>query len=482
VKFTNAAASFNNMLNQSGYSANRAQGSAKDYFRDNSGGLFIPTFDVIGPVALPQNMAYYGANTGDDDSDAHPREMAVDAVNAAEALGVDFAQYAKQYSNGKFIRQIFIFYAGRGEADGGSADTVWPHAWSFPSGSKIDGVNLYGYACTSELSRYQEAQSGVYMTSIGTVCHEFTHTLELPDFYDTDYADNGYSIGLDAISLMSSGNYNYDGILPAGLTSFERWMAGWIPAPTILTAGQVTLTPLTSSNTAATACALTTDRHDELYFFENRSKSYKWDSKLGGSNCYGMLVYHYDKSANTVAGSGKTAAALWDENIINCYPSHECMSVLSAKPNGKAQYTSPNNAVDAGIFFFPNYGAATLCPNTNPQLVSWSGQGLGYKLTDITRQTNGNITFNLVQNGDIPQVQVKNSTIDLDQSYAVGTTVDLSVRTVNNVSSVAWSVNGNAVSSGSIRFSSAGEYVVRAVCAYADGTREILVKHIKVTQ
>lgn len=45
-----------------------AHGSALDYFKASSNGQFTPNFHVLGPVTLPNNMAYYGGNDvyGDD--------------------------------------------------------------------------------------------------------------------------------------------------------------------------------------------------------------------------------------------------------------------------------------------------------------------------------------------------------------------------------------------------------------------------------
>ena len=57
---------FTNLLNQSGYSTNGGTGSARDFFHDNSSGVFSPEFDVVGPYTLPNNMkALYNAYKGD---------------------------------------------------------------------------------------------------------------------------------------------------------------------------------------------------------------------------------------------------------------------------------------------------------------------------------------------------------------------------------------------------------------------------------
>ena len=50
---------FDAMLNQSGYSYNNAIGSVRDYYIENSNGLYRPSFDVYGPVTLSKSSAHY---------------------------------------------------------------------------------------------------------------------------------------------------------------------------------------------------------------------------------------------------------------------------------------------------------------------------------------------------------------------------------------------------------------------------------------
>jgi len=73
---------FTNLLNQNGYSTNGGTGSARDYFRDNSMGVFNPEFDVVGPFTLPQTLDFYGKNNTDDE-DTNPRQMVIDACTLA---------------------------------------------------------------------------------------------------------------------------------------------------------------------------------------------------------------------------------------------------------------------------------------------------------------------------------------------------------------------------------------------------------------
>ncbi len=222
LKFTteNANEAFHNLLNQEGYSENGATGSARDYFAANSGGTYIGDFDVYGPYTLDNDCSYYGGNNKYG-SDSRPQQLAIDAVAKCDADGVDFSQY--DYDNDGYIDNVFVYYAGYNEAEGGDDDTVWPHRYYVYDNTAYDGKVLYGYACSSEL----RSNSGTTIAGIGTFCHEFSHVLGLADHYDTNGSTNGTSDGLGAYDIMSSGNYNNDGCTPPMYNALELEMVGW---------------------------------------------------------------------------------------------------------------------------------------------------------------------------------------------------------------------------------------------------------------
>ena len=117
---------FNRMLNEKNFNDYGGTGSAADYFRESSRGQFTPEFDVYGPITLSQNMSYYGGNdySGNDN---HPEQMVIEACQQLDAE-IDFSKYDRDGDG--YIDNVFVFYAGRGEASGGSANTVWPHSWN----------------------------------------------------------------------------------------------------------------------------------------------------------------------------------------------------------------------------------------------------------------------------------------------------------------------------------------------------------------
>ena len=173
VKFLtkHTSGSFVDMLNKQGYSDNGAMGSARDYFRDNSMGVFDPEFVVAGPYTLPNNMAYYGRNSGGDD--VNVGQMIIDACRLADN-DVNFSEFDTDGDG--YVDNVFVFYAGYNEAEGGSANSVWPQRWTVNERVALDGVMLYDFACTSELRGY----TGSEMCGIGTFVHEFGHVLDCP--------------------------------------------------------------------------------------------------------------------------------------------------------------------------------------------------------------------------------------------------------------------------------------------------------------
>ena len=143
---------FHSVMNDEGCEIFGATGSARDYFVDQSGGLFTPDFDVFGPVKLPKKMSYYGANDSRG-QDSHLAEMVrVACEKAAEEFGVDFSNY--DFNDDGNIDFVYVIYAGYAESYGASSNTIWPHASDvtfFGEGCTLNGKNLTRYACSSEL-------------------------------------------------------------------------------------------------------------------------------------------------------------------------------------------------------------------------------------------------------------------------------------------------------------------------------------------
>ncbi|HHV02634.1 MAG: M6 family metalloprotease domain-containing protein [Bacteroidales bacterium] len=364
---TSPKEAFFNLLNQDGYAANGATGSVRDYFYENSTGAFDPLFDVIGPVTLSKEVSYYGANNNKGENIfERAREMVVEAVRLADSNpGVDFSQYDNDQDG--FIDNVFIYFAGHNEAEGGPDHTIWPHAWTtYDKSINVDGVRTNSYACTSEL----KGASGTAMAGIGTYCHEFGHVIGLPDFYDTDGKENGEARGLGPFSLMSGGNYNNAGRTPPYLTTVERILLGWRSNEIIAfdAEGDYSLDPVSRNN----AFAVATSNDDEFFIYEYRQKT-GWDKNVPRS---GLLIFHIDMSDNMIGG--KTAAQRWRNwDGINNYASHQCCDLIEA--------VFPESAISFNDQVpFPGQTNNTFFTDTSsPSARDHAGNSIGVYLADI---------------------------------------------------------------------------------------------------
>ncbi len=308
-KSPTANADFTRMLNQYNYAENNATGSARDYFRTSSYGVFEPNFVVVGPYDLPEATTYYGKDENGR-IDLRASNLIVDACTAADA-DIDFTEYD---TNGDgYIDNVFIYYAGYNQAEGGNANTVWPHRSAIVSEIYYDGVRIYDYACTSEF----RSNKGAVMCGIGTFCHEFGHVLSLPDFYATNNASHAT---LDSWDIMASGSYNNSGRTPPTYSAYERFYLGWL-SPKQLTAGSYNLEPISISNQAYLIAANThnldgknPDAH-EFFLLENRHNKYEND----GVPANGMLVTHVTYSKFK-----------WKNNTVNNDPDNMGVEIVCA--------------------------------------------------------------------------------------------------------------------------------------------------------
>mgnify|MGYP003303356569 FL=1 len=225
-------------------------------------------------------------------------------------------------------------------------------------------------------------QTGYALAGIGTFCHEFAHTLGLPDFYDTDYDESGgWAAGLwITTSLMDGGNSNNNSNTPPFLNSIERMMTGLAEPVTITGNGTYTLEPLHKSNRFY---KIETDRKDEYYLLECREAD-GWDSHIGGS---GMLVYHIDRSTPSA----------WNYNEVNCNPAHQNADLVEADRRTEiltdANYWSLVGNI--GGIFFPYGSTNSLTPSSTPGLKFWSGKAGEVSIKEIKRD-GGKITFNVL--------------------------------------------------------------------------------------
>ncbi len=378
---------YSDMLNKDGYTDTKsgAIGSVHDYFRDQSDGKFDLSFDVVGPVTLDHPYSYYGAPSGNE-ADGNAPQMVIDACNAIKDQ-VNFADY--DWNDDGEVEQVYIVYAGEGQATGGDDNTIWPHKYSLSdSGNqplKFGNVTVNTYACSNEMVYANlNGKDRLFYMGIGTICHEFSHCLGLPDLYDTGYGGN---VGTGSYDLMCSGSYNGGpealknvyggtgiGTVPAGYTSYEKAFMGWI-TPTKLGDQPLDIKAMKGLADGGNAYILTNpDNNNEYYLFENRTDSH-WDSALPG---HGLLVLHIDYDARSWAYNTVNAAR--DQN-------HPRMTIVPAD----GDLSDETLASDT----YPTDLNSQLSGNSTPALSFYTGYSVPTTagLSNIQTAADGTVSF-----------------------------------------------------------------------------------------
>ena len=368
----NNQALFNNIANTEGFNQGNFNGSMHDYFTSQSNGQFDLTFDVVGPVTLSQNYAYYGQNNSAGD-DMRPEQMVVEACNLVEDM-VDFNDY--DWDGDGEVDQVYIVYAGKGEADGGAKDTIWPHEWELSetySDFDIDGVHINTYACGPELNGSSQ------INGLGTMCHEFTHCLGLPDFYDT--RTNGTNFGMDSWSLMDYGCYNNNGYTPCNYTGYERMFCGWVE-PIELTEDMQVTGMKSLEDYGDVYIMYNPGHHDEYYILQNVQKK-GWDLYAESK---GLMIMHVDYDKD-----------IWQQDVVNNTTSRQRCTIFPAD-NSLSSYSTYGD-------LFPYNSNNSFGNNTSPAAKLYNANTDGTKLmnieiTGITQKSNGTIEFNFVNNNE----------------------------------------------------------------------------------
>ena len=399
LKFQSGAESyFNRMLNAEGFTENGCVGSARDYWIDASSGQFAPSFDVYGPVTLRRKHTDFPQG----DSDHHyelARTIVIEAMEQLDASSeIDFSQYDNDKDG--IIDNVYMFYAGYAQSNGGGEDTIWPHAWSVRSTQSFDGVRASSYACSAEL----QGSDGAVFNGCGTFCHEFGHVIGLPDLYDTDYEENGEALDPSCWNLMAGGNHNGAGCIPAALSTYERYLLGYLnPFEDISSYGSKTLPSVTSNR----GFILPTANEGEMFLLEVRDGK-KWDSPLTA----GLLVYHVDASGNMV--EGMTAKQRWEEwDQINDFASHPCHYIIP--PVDDAPH---NKYFQLWVLPKDDYKYHNI---TETRPVSWSGL-IPYTLKDIA-YADGQATLTVAPGPRRLVGEVVSSASEITQGPVGGATV-----------------------------------------------------------
>ena len=309
---------FTRQLNEPGFSDYGGYGSAVDYYKDASNGLYVPQFDVYGPVKIDKEASFFY------DRNSKNKKMDVLIKKALTALHeegeVDFSNY--DLDEDGTVDTVFFYYAGYGSADS-ETETIWPHQgdyrWyaSFGSSLRFDGKVVGPYACANELKGWNPQNgyrypwrdgSEPWVDGIGTFCHEYGHVLGLPDMYDVNYDDDNPTVTPGQWDVMDQGSYNFEACRPPLMSAYEQWVCRWLEFEDAVDGTSYQLDALGNSDSPYAVRIQIPSNSDattfqnEYFVIEARDNS-KWDSIFPEP---GLMVWRINYNKN-----------IWSNNSVN---------------------------------------------------------------------------------------------------------------------------------------------------------------------
>ena len=278
---------------ETAYAQNRNYKGVRGYFKDCSYGQFTPTFDVVGAVKLPKPQTYYGAEND------NITDLMTDACNAVDNE-VDFSQYD---ANGDgLVDLVYIIYAGHSANYRGNTSTdIWPKSGTTILSKSFDGKSIRRYGVSNELAgRENKKKEKETINGIGLFCHEFSHTLGLPDIYAyKTNAEDQNDQGMELWDLMDGGTEVQGGRVPSPYLAWEREAMGWMSIDTLTTDCHIANLK-TIDNGGKAYKILNPSAPNEYIVLQSIQKGGWYQGWGNGSYPKGLLVYRISYVSNKV--------------------------------------------------------------------------------------------------------------------------------------------------------------------------------------
>ncbi|KAL7949234.1 M6 metalloprotease [Trichoderma barbatum] len=304
-----------------------ATGSVKEFYQEVSGGKISLDGEVIGPLPLRREKAYYAnGKSGMDESGPNSMTMADEAVTAATGrLNMNKYDNDKNGYSGNVLTFVLVdvfcvVHAGSGAEESGSADDIWSLKWTLPAERKVNDVNIYGFLTIPEDAR------------IGGCAHEI-----------------GRLPGIGNWCLMASGNWG-------GCKANQ----GWITVVNETQNHRITLADVKSDHKTHRLWK-DGDMSSQEYFLIKNRQSTGFDSSLPSD---GLLVWHVDDAVDNNKNERRSKVGL-------------------LQADGLAQLEIKGNHGDAGDPFPGITNKIIFNSTTAPSSKSYAGRDSFVSITNI---------------------------------------------------------------------------------------------------
>jgi M6 family metalloprotease domain protein len=275
------------------YGQNQNYKGVRGYFKDCSYGQFTPFFDVVGPIKLPRKHAIYGA--GNDRMDL----LLADACAAVDDL-VDFAKY--DANNDGIVDLVYIIYAGHSaNYRNNKVSNIWPKSGTVTISDTFDGKSIRRYGVSNELNGSDKtSKNNKKINGIGLFCHEFSHTLGLPDIYAyRTPAEDQDNQGMEYWDIMDGGTGVHGGRIPASYLAWEREVMGWMNIDELK--NNSTINNLKTIDNGGKAYKIVNPKNSNEYIVLQSMQKGAWNQGWGdGTYGKGLLAYRVSYKSDKV--------------------------------------------------------------------------------------------------------------------------------------------------------------------------------------
>jgi immune inhibitor A len=212
----------------------------RNYFEENSSGLYDLTGTVVNWLELPHSEGWYGADScaggrasmvGHPDNPIGVQQSVVDAVEVLNTREPGFNWDEFDTDDDGVVDHLVIVHAGAGEEGGGGDQgtyAIWSHSSDVMPAA---GGYVACAAGTSGCDPDHDIRVLNYImqpedAGVGVFAHEYGHDLGLPDLYNT--LGNGDS-DVEFWGLMSTGSHSGPIFqsMPTNLGIWSKWVLGW---------------------------------------------------------------------------------------------------------------------------------------------------------------------------------------------------------------------------------------------------------------
>jgi len=393
--------------------------SVKQYFADASQGQLDFVFDIYGPYTA----------SGTHDSYGHGKELTLmkEAVALADA-DIDFSKY--DINDNGYVDMVYVLYAGTGRNLSLRNEDLHPQC-NTSTGAYVyaDGKSINILGCANELVT-ADFNGKPMRAGIGVTCHEMSHGLGMPDLYwtlsttptDPQGYDDWNNCGPEEWDLMDGGENLYNAIWPCQYAAWERDAMGWIDVEELNAPQTVTLLPLNKEG--GKACRVTNpDNSYEYYIIENY-QSDEWNQYINNQYGTGLMITHVNMTdslarsmkPNNTYGKPNITILPADGYILALYSAGKTMQYKDSvvtMPEIADTETLPDGKTRKKYLYYyfipeiqgdPYAGTKSPSPVTSVAAYkNYSGDEdmvNTYPITDITRNSDGSITFNFMGGSD----------------------------------------------------------------------------------